>query len=190
MELKNGLLKTVILPLAIVVIVVIVFVYATYSLGVMPATFNNGPSDYPLRAADFTQDESVWSKNLPYVNSGDELRFKVYYHNSANKVAENTVIALKLSCSENSQIFKATSIISAKEFRDYSESICIGLKYPKSIVLRKEAVWYHEYSEASQWEKEKIPVSVTDNIATVNLGSIDPGYTPNDGFVVFFADVN
>ena len=54
--------------------------------GVLAAsTFNTGASDLPLRVGNATQRSGTLKcvTSLSGVNSGDELKFQVYYHNAA-----------------------------------------------------------------------------------------------------------
>ncbi|MDD4439000.1 MAG: hypothetical protein PHS04_13355, partial [Tissierellia bacterium] len=80
--------------------------------------FNTGASDLPLRIGNATQSSGTlnWGTSLSGVNSGDELKFQVYYHNAGNTAANNAKVTLKLSPSGSSSNFQAESQISATGF--------------------------------------------------------------------------
>ena len=157
--------------------------------GVLAAsTFNTGASDLPLRVGNATQSSGTlnWGTSLSGVNSGDELKFQVYYHNAGNTAANNTKVTLKLSPSGSSSSFQAESQISATGFNTYTSNASIGLNQAQSINLKNTAKWYHNY-DGSKYQIDDVNVTVSGNTATFNLGQVNSGYAPNDGYIIFSA---
>ena len=174
------------------------FVFATlfsiFLLGISPnifaaSNFNSESSDYSLRALNFTQDRSnEWKTSLSGVNPGDELRFNVYYHNASSDAANNTKIEFSLG-SGSSTNFTAASKISADGFNDYTSNINVNLNSSQSIAIKNVAKWYHNY-DGSKYQIDDVNVNFSGNAATIDLGQVNSGYAPNDGYVVFYADVS
>ncbi len=153
------------------------------------STFNTASGDYPFRASNNTQDPSNWHTSLSNIDPGNELRFNTYYHNTSSEAANNTKITLSLSPSRAATNFNATSTISADGFNNHVQNISLGLTSSQSITFRNTAKWYHNYN-GSTYQIDNVNVTVSGSTATVNLGQINPGGMPNDGFIVIFADVS
>ena len=159
--------------------------------GVLAAsTFNTGASDLPLRVGNATQSSGTlnWGTSLSGVNSGDELKFQVYYHNAGNTAANNAKVTLRLSPSGSSSNFQAESQISATGFNTYTSNASIGLNQAQSINLKNTAKWYHNY-DGSKYQIDDVNVTVSGNIATFDLEQVNAGYAPNDGYIIFSAEV-
>ncbi|MDD3047804.1 MAG: hypothetical protein PHX17_00170, partial [Candidatus Pacebacteria bacterium] len=155
---------------------------------VSPRNFNSNLEDTPLEGLNFTQDRSsVWKSSLANVNPGDQLKFNVYYHNASDDVANNTQIELSLGGTPSTS-FTASSKITANGFNNYVSSMDISLTSKQDITIRNLAKLYHSY-DGSKFKEDILNVTITGNKAVVHLGQINPGYAPNDGYVVFYADV-
>ncbi|MDD2909479.1 MAG: hypothetical protein PHU74_00960, partial [Candidatus Pacebacteria bacterium] len=156
---------------------------------VLPKNFNSESKDRPLKVLNYTQDRSSdWKTSLSGVNPGDELRFNAYYHNASSDTANNTKIEFSLG-SGSSNNFTATSKISADGFNDHMSNVNIALNSSQSIKIRNVAKWYHNYVN-SKYQIDDVNVTVSGNVATIDLGQVNSGYAPNDGYVVFYADVS
>ncbi|MDD4439001.1 MAG: hypothetical protein PHS04_13360, partial [Tissierellia bacterium] len=153
--------------------------------------FNTGASDFPLRVGNVTQDSgtSGWTTSLDNVKPGDELKFSLYYHNAGNTAANNAKVTLKLSPSGSSSNFQAESQISATGFNTYTSNASIGLNQAQSINLKNAAKWYHNY-DGSKYQIDDVNVTVSGNIATLDLGQVNAGYAPNDGYIIFSATIS
>ncbi len=155
----------------------------------IPKAFNTESTDHPLRGYNYTQDTGTdWRTPLTGVNAGDELRFNVYYHNASSETANNTKIELNIPQGSSSS-FTANSKISANGFNDCTSSLNISLTSSQSITLKNKAKWYHSH-DGNDYQVEDVTITISGNTATINLGQVHPGYTPNDGYVVFYADVS
>ena len=148
--------------------------------------FNTGASDFPLRVGNATQSTGTlnWGTSLSSVNQGDELKFSTYYHNASNSAASNATVTLSLSPSGSSSSFTAQAQIAASGFNTYTSNASINLNQAQTISLANTAKWYHNYN-GSAYQVDDVSVSVSGNTATVNLGTINSGYAPNDGYIVF-----
>ncbi|MDD4358421.1 MAG: hypothetical protein PHY30_01240, partial [Candidatus Pacebacteria bacterium] len=150
------------------------------------STFNSDPLDKPLRGLNYTQNPSSgWLTSLSGANPGDDLRFNVYYHNASSEAAQNTQITLNLSPSGESSSFTANAQIAATGFDTYTSNMPISLTSSQSLAIISTARWFHNY-DGSNFEITDIPVNVSGSIATFNLGTVNPGYSGNDGYVEFF----
>jgi|GEM_PF-2456606 len=188
-KIKNLIKKIESKTLTILCFVLMSMLFFSLQTAFGASTFNTLSGDYPFRVANNTQDPSNWKTSLSNVKAGDELRFNTYYHNTSSDNADNTKITLSLSPSGSATSFTATSTISADGFNSHVQNISLGLSSSQSITIKNNAKWYHNYN-GSAYQIDDVSVSVSGTTATVNLGQIKPGGTPNDGFVVIFADVS
>jgi putative ATPase len=156
-----------------------------------PNVFNSNPADNPLRVGNSTQNQGTqnWQTSLTGVNAGDVLEFSVYFHNASDIPATNTNVRLQLSPAGSSTFFTATSTISATNFSDYTTSASIALTSSQSIQLSNTAKLYSNY-DGNNYQITNIPVSVSGNVLTYNLGTVNPGYAPNDGYIIFYGQVS
>ena len=156
-----------------------------------PNVFNSNPADYPLRVGNSTQNQGTqnWQTSLTGVNAGDALEFSVYFHNASDIPATNTNVRLQLSPAGSSTSFTATSTISATNFNDYTTSVSIALTSSQSIQFKNTAKLYSNYN-GSNYQIRDVPVTVSGNVLTYNLGTVNPGYAPNDGYIIFYAQVS
>jgi uncharacterized repeat protein (TIGR01451 family) len=150
------------------------------------SNFNQGASDFPLRVGNATQSSGTlnWGTSLSGVNPGDHLKFQVYYHNAGSSSANNSKVTLRLTPSGSSTNFQAESQISASGYNTHISNANISLNKAQSINLKTNAKWYHNF-DGSNYQIDDVIVSVSGNTATFNLGSVAPGYAPNDGYIVF-----
>lgn len=130
--------------------------------------FNKNYIDYPLRAVNLNTNYQGWTTNL-IANSGDKLRFCVYYHNSSDVVSKNTKVQLTFSNN------KVKSIISSDNFNTYESVISVK----QEIIFDNVAKWYHDYKGNYVVED----IEIKDGVFF--LGDIKPGYSPNDGYIIF-----
>ncbi|MDD4358422.1 MAG: hypothetical protein PHY30_01245 [Candidatus Pacebacteria bacterium] len=156
----------------------------------LPKEFNTAAQDKPLRGLNYTQNPSSgWLTSLSGANPGDDLRFNVYYHNASSEAAQNTQITLNLSPSGESSSFTANAQIAATGFDTYTSNMPISLTSSQSLAIISTARWFHNY-DGSNFEITDIPVNVSGSIATFNLGTVNPGYSGNDGYVEFFVKIS
>ena len=153
--------------------------------------FNSNPADNPLRVGNSTQNQGTqnWQTSLTGVNAGDVLEFSVYFHNASDIPATNTNVRLQLSPAGSSTFFTATSTISATNFSDYTTSASIALTSSQSIQLSNTAKLYSNY-DGNNYQITNVSVNVSGNVLTYNLGTVNPGYAPNDGYIIFYGQVN
>lgn len=130
--------------------------------------FNKNYIDYPLRAVNLNTNYQGWTTNL-IANSGDKLRFCVYYHNSSDIISKNTKIQLTFSNN------KVKSIISSDNFNDYESLLIVK----QEIIFDNVAKWYHDYKGNYVIED----IEIKDGVFF--LGDVKPGYSPNDGYIIF-----
>ncbi|MDD3386712.1 MAG: hypothetical protein PHU17_01600 [Candidatus Pacebacteria bacterium] len=149
--------------------------------------FNSASTDNPLRIGNNTQSSGTqnWQTSLTGVNAGDELKFSVYFHNSGDINAENTNVNLVLSSLTATTSFSATSTISATSFTSYITSASISLTSAQTIQFGNTAKLYTDYSNGAYQTLIDVPVTVSGNTVSYNLGTVQPGYSPNDGYIIF-----
>ncbi|MDD2757736.1 MAG: hypothetical protein PHV29_04040, partial [Candidatus Pacebacteria bacterium] len=152
------------------------------------AYFNNGVEDHPLRVGNKTKDAGTqrWSTNVTNATVGDELRVSVYYHNGGNIDANNT--KLELSFNKSSLLSSLNSKISSNGFNDYQSQVNIALGANEFIKFKGTGKWYSNYDGHNHLIRD-IFYTVENNKIVFDLGSIYPGYAPNDGYVIFDAVV-
>lgn len=136
--------------------------------------FNKNSIDHPLRGVNLNTNYQGWSTNLS-TSKGDKLKLCVYYHNSSNIISKNTKVYLTL---DNN---KVKSILSSDNFNDHASMLNIN----QSIEIDSTAKWYHNYK--GEYKIDEVKVDFTKDGAVVSLGDIKPGYSPNDGYIVFTA---
>jgi len=153
--------------------------------------FNPSQADHPLRIGNETQSQGTqnWQTSLSGVNAGDSLKFSVYFHNAGSIAAQNTNVRIQLSPIGSNTSFVATSTISATGFSSYTTTATMGLTSSQSIQFGNTATLYTNYN-GSNHQINIVPVNVSGNVVTYNLGTINPGYTPNDGYIIFNAQVS
>ena len=153
--------------------------------------FNKSSADHPLRLGNHTQAAGTqnWTTDLVGVNTNDELRFSVYYHNSSDRIAKNTKVSVELSSTSPSDNFELISKLTADEFEDYTTKATIKLNSIESIEFQNTAKWYRKY-DGSKYEIVDINVDLTEKGLVFTLGDIEPGYRPNDGYIIFNAVIN
>ena len=184
------MMQKIILFIIITLIAVLVVSTAGWSSINEKSPFNSDSRDPSLEGYSSYYDPKEWHSWL-IAHPGDILEFSSYYHNCGNVSIDNTKITLSLIPDETSGWLKVLSKISADGFNDCETgNLSVSTTISNNIALRDQAAWYHHYSTNEGWIKTILPVDVVNDQAVVNLGRIDPGYTPNDGYVVFYADVS
>ncbi|MFA5754913.1 MAG: hypothetical protein WC909_00930 [Candidatus Paceibacterota bacterium] len=163
-----------------------------FSIAFGANVFNSASTDNPLRIGNNTQSSGTqnWQTNLTGINAGDELKFSVYFHNSGDIDAQNTNVSLVLSSSTASTSFSATSTISATSFTSYVSSASMALTSSQTIQFSTTAKLYTNYVNGAYQNIVDIPVTVSGNVVSYNLGTISPGYSPNDGYIIFSGSVS
>jgi len=142
-------------------------------LNMKQGVFNKNSFDHPLRAVNISTPYQGWAIDLK-TSIGDKVKFCVYYHNSSDIVSKNT----KLNLFFNNKEFK--SITSSDNFKDYVSSLSTN----KDIDFDPTAKWYHNYSNG-EYKIEEVKLDFTGEGVAVSLGDVNPGYSPNDGYIVF-----
>jgi hypothetical protein len=150
------------------------------------SSFNSNSADYPL---EVSESAGIWVRSLSGVNAGDTIRFSSHFHNASTTNANNAKISLGLSPSGASTSFTGTATISADGFTNYVTSVPVSLTSSQTMTIRNTADFYHNY-DGSNYTVTALPVNISGGVASVSLGSILPGYAPNDGYVIFYADVS
>ncbi|MDD3918853.1 MAG: hypothetical protein PHH15_02665, partial [Candidatus Pacebacteria bacterium] len=64
----------------------------------------------------------------------------------------------------------------------------VNLKEAGEISLDEALTWYHNF-DGENYTIDDVDVDVLENTITFNLGDIEPGYAPNDGYVIFYVSV-
>lgn len=134
--------------------------------------FNKSFVDHPIRAVNLNTNYQGWATSLT-ANKEDKLKFCVYYHNSSDIISKNTKVYLTL---DNN---KVKSILASDNFNNYESTLDIN----QNIELDNVAKWYHNYK--GSYKIEEVEIEITKDGAVIFLGDIKPGYSPNDGYVVF-----
>jgi len=162
-----------------------------FSSAIGANVFNSASIDNPLRIGNNTQNSGTqdWQTSLTGVNAGDVLRFSVYFHNAGDIPATNTSVRVALSPTGSSTSFTATSTISAASFTNYVTTATIALTSSQSIQLSNTATLYSNYN-GSSYQITSVPVSVSGSVITYNLGTVNQGYAPNDGYIIFTGTVS
>ncbi|MFA7170238.1 MAG: hypothetical protein WC178_05325, partial [Candidatus Paceibacterota bacterium] len=166
-------------------IIATIFAFLSIQIVLAALSFNSDARDYPLSVGNHTQNPGqTWATSLTSVNPGDELRFRVYYHNAATVDANNTKVELSLSSTSSATNFTATSKISATSFDDYITNASINLTSAQTITFQNTAQWYHNYN-GTAYQIDNINVVVSGGMVSFDLGTVNPGYAPNDGYIIF-----
>lgn len=75
-------------------------------------------------------------------------------------------------------------------FEDYTTKATIKLNSIESIEFQRILlIWYRKY-DGSKYEIVDINVDLTEKGLVFTLGDIEPGYRPNDGYIIFNAVIN
>ncbi|MDD4358526.1 MAG: fibronectin type III domain-containing protein [Candidatus Pacebacteria bacterium] len=152
--------------------------------------FNNNTADFPLRLGNHTKSAGTqeWVRDLMDITLGDELRFSVYYHNASTKIAKNAKITITLSYGLENKV-TVISKLTADDFEDYISEATIEVNSEQDINFENSVKWYHNY-DGSKYDVDDLNVNILGDSLTFDLGDIEPGYRPNDGYLIFNARVD
>lgn len=132
-----------------------------------------------------TKGTPTWQDPIS-ADGGDTIAFDVYYHNGTLcSTAKNTKISIIFPEDEGNKIVVAAKI-DADNSNPVSDQGVINVSgMPEKLTFKTTALWYPNGSSTSQ----EIPVTISGNVATVNLGDIE-GCWEYRGEVVFEAELS
>jgi archaellum component FlaG (FlaF/FlaG flagellin family) len=143
--------------------------------------FNIDERDYPLRVST----GSSWGTSA--TNVSDNLSLSFYYHNASENTAKNAKAILSLKQDKEDE-YTIEAKLMADGFETYTSSVKVNLKEAGEISLDEALTWYHNF-DGENYTIDDVDVDVLENTITFNLGDIEPGYAPNDGYVIFYVSV-
>ncbi len=179
-----------ILPVFAGVILVTGILYPAISVSAA-ASFNNDPLDLPtLQVVNSTRSggcTTCWSSSVS-ANDGDTISFLLYYHNTSNETANQTIVRAILP-SANSTVLNISGNVSAQNASATTGNATVNLANSRSITYLPGSVkWYPNRSSSlspllfGQSGDEII-------YSGLNIGNIDPGWG-TQGYVIFSARIS
>jgi len=147
------------------------------------ASFNTHPLDKEtLMMGNVTQGDTEWNNPIS-ANPGDDIDFRVYYHNvPPGPTAYNTRIKLVFPNQNQSQIVTAAYLQADNSCETVTDAGTINVSASERLVFEDTACWYPNQGNTCQ----RIPVTKTLNSVEVNIGNIKPCWD-YQGYVVFEA---
>ncbi len=141
-----------------------------------------------LKMKNETQGTVSWQDPIS-ANSGDYIRFDVYYHcgttdsNIPTQQAQNTIVRINFPTTEQNSI-TTTALVSANNVTSANDNGIINVSTAQKLVFDNITTWYRDNNQTVS----NITVSQGAGYVEVNLGSIDCDtidcYT-EAGYVVF-----
>jgi hypothetical protein len=139
-----------------------------------------------LTLANVTQGGgAIWQSAVPAAG-GDTIAFNVYYHNGVVcSTAKNTKISVELPEGAGNKIVSVAKVWADNANAVYGEGTINVSGMPEQLTFKTTALWYPNGSTQGQ----SIPVVISGNTATVEIGSIE-GCWEYRGRVVFEGELS